>query len=60
MEFNTVEDVHTIMKYRQQEARSNGVNPVLVTVDLDSPNMIALEEVSKLQSDFWLNIACCK
>tara|TARA_R110000850_G_scaffold136766_1_gene257933 strand:+ start:714 stop:905 length:192 start_codon:yes stop_codon:yes gene_type:complete len=58
MEFNTTEDVHTVMKYRQQEARGIGANPMLVTVDLDSPNMVALEETSKLQSNFWLNVAC--
>ena len=55
MEFNTTEDVHTIMKYKQQEARSSGVNPMLVTVNLDAPKMIEVEGFSKLQLDFWLN-----
>ena len=58
MTFNTAEDVHTIMKYKQQEARSLGFNPMLVTVDLDSSNMAALAECSKLQAMFWLNEAC--
>ena len=58
MEFNTTEDVHTIMKYRQQEARGAGINPMLVTVDLDNDNMVRLEDVCKLQAVFWLNEAC--
>ena len=58
MEFNTTEDVHTIMKYRQQEARGAGINPMLVTVDLDNDNMARLEDVCKLQTVFWLNEAC--
>ena len=58
MMFNTTEDVHTVMKYKQQEARTRGMNPMLVTVDLDSQNMVALEEVCKLQAMFWLNEAC--
>ena len=58
MEFNTTEDVHTIMKYRQQEARGHGINPMLVTVDLDNDNMARLEDVCKLQAMFWLNESC--
>ena len=60
MIFNTTEDVHTIMKYKQQEFRTNGFNPMLATVDLDNENMAALEEVCKLQAIFWLNESCCK
>lgn len=60
MIFNTTEDIHIVMKYKQQEARAKGFNPMLVTVDLDSPNMYALEEVCKLQAMFWLNEACCE
>lgn len=58
MTFNTTEDVHTVMKYKQQEARTRGMNPMLVTVDLDNQNMARLEDVCKLQAMFWLNEAC--
>lgn len=58
MEFNTTEDVHTVMKYSQQEARGAGINPMLVTVDLDNDNSARLEDVCKLQAIFWLNEAC--
>ena len=47
MEFNTTEDVHTIMKYRQQEARGAGISPMLVTVDLDSDYSHRLADVCK-------------
>ena len=60
MEFNTTEDVHTIMKYRQQEARGAGINPTLVTVDLDNDNAARLEDVCKLQAMFYLSEACSK
>ena len=60
MEFNTTEDVHTIMKYKRQEYRTNGFNPSVATVDLDCDNSARLEEVCKLQAMFWLNESCCK
>lgn len=55
MELNTDEDVHTVMKYKQQEARSFGINPMLVTVDLDNRSMAALEDRCKLKAMLWLS-----
>ena len=54
MEFNTDEDVHTIMKYKQQEARGSKINPVLVTVDLDCAESAQLECICKIRAAFFL------
>jgi len=35
IEFDTNEDLHTIMKYKQQEARANRIHPMYVRVDID-------------------------
>ena len=54
MEFNTDEDVHTIMKYKQQESRMAGSCPTLVTVDLDSDYSRRLADACKVVTLIYL------
>ena len=54
MEFNTIEDVHTVMKYKKQTAIIRGIDPILVTVDLDSKRSELRERLCKIKATAWL------